>query len=219
MNVFELLNSGEETTGETVHGVAVGIVTNNHDPDGLGRVKIKLPWRGNGDETFWARIATLMAGNSRGTYFLPEVGDEVVVTFQHGDINHPFIIGALWNGRDKPPESNQNGKNNIRKIKSRSGHEIIFNDDKEMKAESLKIHTQGGHTILLDDSLGKEKIEIKDKIGANTIVIDSVQNAITIKSAAQLKINALNIEIEAGGMMTLKAGAIMNIQGSLVKIN
>src|SRR3972149_536693 len=103
MSILEALQG----TGQDVRlisGVVPGIVTNNQDPDGLGRVKIKFPWLSDDNETDWVRIATLMAGGQRGGFFLPEVGDEVLVAFEHGDINHPYVIGALWNGVDKPPE-------------------------------------------------------------------------------------------------------------------
>lgn len=200
-----------------VTGVVVGIVTNNKDTEGMGRVKVKFPWRGDADESYWARVATLMAGKDRGTFFLPEVEDEVLVAFDHGDINHPYIIGALWNGVDTPPETNSDGKNNIRKIKSRSGHEIIFGD--EQSKEKIELHTNAGHTIILDDSAGNEKIEIKDKTGNNSITIDSVQNAITISSQMKLSIKARMIEIEAEGMMTIKSGANLTIQGAIVQIN
>jgi uncharacterized protein involved in type VI secretion and phage assembly len=129
------------------------------------------------------------------------------------------VIGACWNKEDKPPEINSDGKNNIRKIKSRSGHEIIFNDDHEKGQEQFQIHTKAGHSILLDDSTGREKIEIKDKTGSNVISIDSVTNTITIQSAATLKLKAAMIEIEAQTTLSIKAGAMMTIQGALVKIN
>ena len=207
----------EGSRDRRVAGVVVGIVTNNKDTEGMGRVKVKFPWRGDTDESYWARVATLMAGKDRGTFFLPEVEDEVLVAFDHGDINHPYVIGALWNGVDTPPETNSDGKNNIRKIKSRSGHEIIFGD--EQSKEKIELHTNAGHTIILDDSAGKEKIEIKDKTGNNSITIDSVQNAITISSQMKLSIKAQMIEIEAEGMMTIKSGANLTIQGAIVQIN
>lgn len=216
MSILEALGYEDREVGR-VYGVAAGIVTNNHDPDGLGRVKIKFPWLSDDNETDWVRIATLMAGGGRGSFFLPEVGDEVLVAFEHGDINHPYVIGALWNGKDKPPETNSDGKNNIRKIKSRSGHEIILND--EQSKEQVVIKTKGGHTITLDDTAGKEKIEIKDKTGSNSVAIDSVQNNMDIKCSMQLKIKANIIEIAADSMMTLKAGATLTLQGALVKIN
>ena len=156
---------------EEISGVVVGIMTNNRDPVGIGRVKVRFPWRDESKESGWTRAVTLMAGKGRGTYFLPEVGDEVLISFDHGDIHHPYVIGALWNGEDTPPEANTDGKNNIRMIKSRSGHKIILNDTEG--EEKLEIKTESGHSIVLDDTLGGEKIEIKDNKG-NSIAIDSV---------------------------------------------
>jgi uncharacterized protein involved in type VI secretion and phage assembly len=217
MSFLELIK--EEDKGGMINGLVMGIVTNNKDPESMGRVKLSFPWRDAEDESYWARVAAPMAGKERGMFFLPEVGDEVLVAFEMGDIHHPYVIGSLWNGEDTPPETNPDGKNNIRMIKSRSGHQIIFNDnDIEMK-EKLEIHTRAGHTILLDDSAGGEKIEIRDKTGSNSIIIDSVQNSISLESSMQLKIKSSMIEIESEGMMTIKAGATLDIQGMLVKIN
>jgi uncharacterized protein involved in type VI secretion and phage assembly len=268
MSILDALGNGDKTVGRT-YGVVAGIVTNNKDPDELGRLKVKFPWFSDNNETDWVRLTTFMAGGVRGSFFLPEVGDEVLVAFEHGNINRPYVIGALWNGVDKPPETNSDGKNNIRKIKSRSGHELIFND-KENK-ENVEIHTKAGHRIFLDDASGEEKLEILDKTGNNSILIDSVENSITvsgqkkidinsgnnsiiinsdensiaissqmkieiksgsnsitidsvansiaISSQVQLSIKAQSIEIEAGGMMTIKSSGILTLQGSLVKIN
>jgi uncharacterized protein involved in type VI secretion and phage assembly len=212
-------HEGQVEEAGLIKGVAVGVVTQNRDPDSLGRVKVKFPWRENPDESHWARIAAPMAGVNRGTWFLPEVGDEVLVAFEAENVEHPYLLGALWNGQDNPPETNQDGQNNIRKIRSRSGHEIIFNDDSQTKKEKIEVHTNGGHKIVLDDSLGSEKIEVKDRAGTNFIVIDSVQNSLTIESGLSLTIKSTNINIEASATMTLKAGAILTIQGTLVKIN
>lgn len=218
MSILDVLRT-EEQHIRRVNGVSAGIVTNNQDPEGLGRVKIRFPWLSDDNETDWVRIATLMAGGDRGSFFLPEVEDEVLVAFEHGDINHPYVIGALWNGVDKPPETNRDGQNNIRKIKSRSGHEFIFNDDNTAMQEKVEIHTNSGHKIVLDDSAGQEKIEIVDKTGSNKINIDSVQNSITIESALQLKFKATIVEIEATTSLTLKSNAVLTIQGLPVKIN
>lgn len=157
------------------YGVTVGVVTNNQDPDKLGRIKVKFPWLSDKDESYWARIVAPMAGKERGMYFLPEVDDEVLVAFEHGQVEFPYILGALWNGKDKPPGTNDDGKNNQRLIKSRSGH-----------------------TIVLDDTESKETIIIRDKTGKNEIVIDSSRNAITIKSEQDLT-------IEAKSKMSLKS--------------
>lgn len=217
MSILDVLQETGENRGNRIGGVVIGIVTNNLDPDGLYRVKLKFPWRDDGDESYWARIATLMAGNDRGAYFLPDVGDEVLVAFEHGDISHPFVLGALWNGQDKPPESNSDGKNNVREIKSRSGHEIILDDTNG--TEKIEIHTKAGHKITLDDSSGGEKIEIVDKSGGNSIKMDSNQNSIGIESAGQLKIKSQVVQIESGATMEIKAGATLTIKGALVQIN
>ncbi|MEC4676423.1 MAG: phage baseplate assembly protein V [Nitrospirota bacterium] len=218
MSIMDALG-GQEQDIRRAYGVAAGIVTNNQDPDGLGRVRIRFPWLSDDNETDWVRIATMMAGSERGSFFLPEVGDEVLVAFEHGDINHPFVIGMLWNGVDTPPETNSDGQNNIRKIKSRSGHEIIFDDNDTAQQEKLEIRTNAGHRIILDDSSGQEKIEIIDKTGNNKMTVDSVQNSINIESVMQLKIKANIVEIEGTSSLTLKSNAILTIQGLPVKIN
>ena len=105
MNFWNLLvdTPEKEANLQKIYGVVIGIVTNNQDPDKLGRVKVQFPWLSNEDESFWARIASPMAGDKRGIYFLPEVDDEVLVVFEHGDMRFPYVIGALWNGQDSPP--------------------------------------------------------------------------------------------------------------------
>jgi len=155
--------------------VTVGIVTNNQDPDGLGRVKVKLPWLSEEHESHWARLLTPMAGPERGLYCLPEVDDEVLVAFEHGQVEFPYVLGALWNGQDKPPEQNDDGQNNKRTLKSRSGH-----------------------LITLDDTKDQEQIIIRDKTGKNEIVIDSQNNALSIRVEGDLT-------IEAKGKISLKS--------------
>ncbi len=196
-----------------IYGVVVGIVTDNKDPDKLGRVKVKIPRISGEDESNWARVASFMAGKERGAFFLPEVDDEVLVAFEYGDINIPYIIGSLWNGKDTPPLTNDDGKNNIRMIKSRSGH-----------------------IIRLDDTDGKEKIEIVDKTGNNMIVVDTKDKKISIKSDKDIEISAPNgkvtieardieakssasTKVEASAGMDLKASGTMNIKGATVNIN
>ncbi|MBD2251980.1 phage baseplate assembly protein V [Nostoc parmelioides] len=164
----------EEDQRDRLYGVMIGIVTNNQDPENMGRVKLKFPWLSDRDESYWARVVTPMAGAGRGLYFLPEVEDEVLVAFEHGQVEFPYVLGALWNGVDKPPIDNKNGKNNQRLIKSRSGH-----------------------TILLDDTDGVEKVIIRDRTSKNEIVIDSSQNAIAVNSEK-------NITLNTKGTITLK---------------
>lgn len=185
--ILGVLGDRNKALGRT-YGVVTGIVTDNKDPEELGRLKVKFPWFSDDNETDWVRMTTFMAGGMCGSFFLPDVGDEVLVAFEHGNINRPYIIGALWNGVDKPPETNSDGKNNIRKIKSRSGHELIFND--EENKENLEIHTKAGHKIFLNDTSDEEKLEILDKTGNNLIVIDSVENSITISGQKKIDIKS-----------------------------
>ena len=195
------------------YGVMVAIVTNNRDPDGLHRVKLRFPWLSETDESHWARVATPMAGNGRGCYFLPEVDDEVLVAFEHGSVEHPFVLGALWNGSDKPTEDNGSGSNDHRSITSRSGH-----------------------VIRLGDRSGGEAIEIIDKTGSNRIVITSTDNKIAIEargdieitsSTGRLKMSAIGVEIQsqtdvkiqAQTTIDVNANAQVSIQAALVKLN
>jgi uncharacterized protein involved in type VI secretion and phage assembly len=193
-------------------GVVVGIVTNNNDPDKLGRVKVRFPWLNNTDESDWARVLAPMAGKGRGTYFLPEVDDEVLLVFDRGDLRVPYVIGSLWNGKDTAPAGNEDGKNNVRMIKSRSGHTIKLNDEK-----------------------GKETIEIVDASGENSVVIDTAANTLTIKAkeklvliagkSIELQANTIvtqsdaDTSIKAKGNMAVEASAKLKVAGSQVDIN
>lgn len=198
-----------------ITGVVIGIVSDNDDPEGLGRVKLRFPWRTAEDESHWARIAVPMAGPDRGTYFLPEEGDEVLVAFEDGDIHHPYVVGALWNGQDEPPADNADGNNDIRTVRSRSGHEIRMNDsDTEGRVE---ITTNGGHSIVLDDATGSETITIDD--GQNTIEFDSTQGAVTVSGGTKLSLDAPMLELNASGNLDIQAGGVLTLQGSLININ
>src|SRR5690242_883455 len=89
-----------QPNGERSYGVRIAIVTDNQDPNGYGNVKVRLPWLGDSDTNsyeVWARLATMMGGDNRGSWFVPEVGDEVLVAFDGGNPNRPYVIGALWN--------------------------------------------------------------------------------------------------------------------------
>ena len=168
MNVVELLaqSQGRDALVGKVYGAVVGVVTSLDDPDGLGRVKVAYPWLQDDIESPWARMVSFMAGNDRGAVFRPEIEDEVLVVFEHGDMRRPYVIGALWNGSDAiPEERGADADNNIRLIKSRSGHTIIF-----------------------DDSDGEEVITIND-IHGNTVELNS--DGVVIRSDA-IKIGSVD---------------------------
>jgi uncharacterized protein involved in type VI secretion and phage assembly len=215
MNLLDILQASHNHVNGLApcYGVVVALVTNNNDPEGLGRIKVQFPWLSEVQESHWARIASLMAGKDRGTYFLPEVDDEVLVAFEHGDLRFPYILGMLWNGKDTVPAKNEDEKNNIRMIKSRSGH-----------------------TIRLDDTEGKEKIEILDKTGKNSLVFDTAQNTITIaveqdltlsapKGKIELAAQTINLAAKGSIKLTAQQGmdietrGTMNLQGSMINLN
>lgn len=107
-----------------VNGVSVGLVTNVDDPAKQGRIKVVFPWLDDKKESDWLRIATAMAGGNRGSFLMPEVNDEVLVAYDHGDSRFPIVIGFLWNGQDKPPSDDVRD----RRIMSKNGHHIRFLD-------------------------------------------------------------------------------------------
>jgi uncharacterized protein involved in type VI secretion and phage assembly len=187
-HLLDVLSPSPHESGR-VYGVVVGIVTNNKDPDNMARVKVRFPWLSDDEESWWARIATVMAGKNRGSYFIPEVDDEVLVAFDHGDMRFPYILGSVWNGKDTSPENNSDGENNIREIKSRSGH-----------------------IIRLDDKDGKEKITIVDKTGGNQMVIDSSDNSIQITCTQKMTLHAQDIEINADSSIKINAGTSLDVQ-------
>jgi uncharacterized protein involved in type VI secretion and phage assembly len=209
-NISDLVTTEEaqESKARGVKGVAVGIVTKNNDPEGLGRVKLHFQWLSEENETDWTRIATLMAGADRGSFFLPDVEDEVLVAFEHGDINRPIVIGALWSNEDKAPVVNSDGLNNVKKIRTRSGHEIIFDDTSQK--ERIEISTKARHKIVIDDTSGSSKILVQDATEQNSIEIDSITGSISISSASNIRLKSASIDIEGLAAVNIKAPIINN---------
>ena len=197
--------------GGFVKGVALALVTQNQDPDGLGRVKLRYPWHHDANESDWARIAVPMAGNGRGSVFLPEIGDEVLVAFEREDMRFPYVLGALWNGVDKPPEGNAGGNNDVRMLKTRKGHVLTFDDGAK---GSIALRLSDGKQLRIDD----DGVRLDDGAG-NQIAIDSKSGAMTLEAAGKLTLKAPVIAIESSRTLTLKASATASLQGQLVTIN
>ena len=177
-----LLGGDTNHADARISGVVPAIVTNNNDSGDVqaARVKVKYPWFPSGTngklESDWARVAVIGGGKDRGIYFMPEVDDEVLVAFEQGDINRPYVLGGLWNGKDAPPEAIGNivkgGKVGLRMIKSRTGH-----------------------VIKLEESDSVEMISIIDKSTKNSIVLDAKAGTVTVKSDKDMV-------FDAGGKMT-----------------
>jgi uncharacterized protein involved in type VI secretion and phage assembly len=189
--------------GGPYYGAYPALVREVTDPDGQGRVKVALPWcpdpEGSGAYEVWARLATLMAGNNRGAWFIPDVGDEVLVVFLGGDPRHPFVVGGLWNGEDAPPESMDDaGRNQLKKIRSRNGVTVTF-DDRDGQ-ERLVLETPGGQKVTLKDGPGA--VEILDSSG-NSVKLET--SGITVTAVAKVTVQASAVEVSAG-MVTVNAG-------------
>jgi uncharacterized protein involved in type VI secretion and phage assembly len=198
-------------TGGHAKGVAVAIVRQNKDTSGLGRVRVSYPWHSEPSESYWARVAMPMAGKQRGTYFIPEVEDEVLVAFERGDLRFPYVVGSLWNGKEKSPETNGDGKNDIRQIRSRKGHKLTFDDGRKGR---VQLELDDGKTLTLDD----DGIALDDGKG-NRLVIKTLGGTMTIEAATKLTLKAPQIAIEASGTLDVKSSALLNLRGSLVNIN
>ena len=176
------------------YGVYPARVADNKDPEAQGRLRILF----EGQE-YWARLATLMAGNNRGSWFIPDVNDEVLIAFEDGDLRRPYVIGALWNGFDRPPESMDGpGSNNRQVLRSRNGVKITLDDQDGQ--EQFIIETPGAQKITLKDGPGS--IVIEDSNGSS-IKLES--SGLTVTAPGKLTINASIIEVGAG-MVTVNAG-------------
>lgn len=249
MDSTEFFGAEPEDQVARAEGLFVGQVTDNKDPKNLGRVKVKFPFRDKDDASWWARVGTEMASKQYGTWFLPEVGDEVVVGFENGKVRYPIVLGSLYTGsKKKPPYNNSNEENNHRAIKSRSGHLIDLHDKKNK--EKIVIKTGKGRTITMKDKSGSESITLED--GKNTVKMDkpgkeislkapggtismsakeitmsatqkvsiSAKQKVSISAKAQVNISSKGkLQMKSSGMGKLQSSGILQVKGSLVQIN
>ncbi|MDT5267894.1 MAG: hypothetical protein QOH49_80 [Acidobacteriota bacterium] len=184
------------------YGVFPALVSDIVDPDGQGRVKVKLPWSpdtSGASYEAWARLATLMGGNNRGSWFIPDVNDEVLIMFEAGDPRRPYVVGGLWNGSDAPPDSMDGAGNNYRKVvRSRNGVQITLDDTDGQ--EKMILETPGGQKVTLKDGPGA--VEIVDSNG-NSIKLET--SGITITASSKVTVNATLVQVSAS-MLTVDAG-------------
>jgi phage protein D len=203
----------QEETNPVPPGLVIGIVTDNDDPEGLGRVKVKYPWFSPEHASDWARVLAVGGGPNRGVQFMPEINDEVLIGFELGDMHHPYVLGGLWNGLDKPPlktdKAVSGGKVWQRAIYSRTGHFVaLVEDGIESDKDYILIETARGRAIRMTDTF--KKIEITTE--RHTVTIDDQNSHVTVDSQGDITIRAL-------GKISIQGLAGVDIQGAMVKIN
>jgi phage protein D len=189
-------------------GLMIGIVTDNQDPEGQGRVKVKYPSLSSDHASDWARVVAVGAGAQRGIQFLPEVDDEVLVGFEMGDVHHPYILGGLWNGQDGPPKPSGEvlggGRVERRIIRSRSGHTIILDDSDS--SGSISIEDRKGNKIVLDSLMNNLTIEVKGDAAL------TAEGNLSLKARGQIEINGMGVKIDGGG-------ATVDVKGTVINLN
>lgn len=196
------------------YDVYYGIVTQNKDPDGLNRIKVRLPWMdaGETDQTHWAQLLTPMEGDKFGWYTLPDIDDVVVLVFVDGDSKQPVIVGGIWSKTDNSPETNEDGKNNFRGYRSRSGHRLILDDSSKTK-------------VVLADKTAKNMIGIgqfdKDGAGPNVCAVYKPPmsgtcgiSVSTMEGKMELTCKDGKLSIEAQGEVKINATTSINIKAS-----
>jgi uncharacterized protein involved in type VI secretion and phage assembly len=189
----------------TLPGVYYGIVTQNKDPENLDRIKVRLPWldKGDTDQTYWAQLSTPMEGQKFGWYTLPDIDDAVLVMFMAGDIRQPVLIGGVWSKPDEPPEVNEDGKNNFRGYRSRTGHRMILDDSQKPK-------------VVIADMTAKNMVGVgnfpADGTGANKCAV--YKPGMSGDSGISVSTMEGKLEIVATGKITFKAGQAVKMNAT-----
>ena len=209
-----------------IQGLQIGIVSQlESDPDGEDRILVKMPIIDNNESGVWARVACIDAGDNRGTFFRPEIDDEVVVGFLNNDPRKPVVLGGL-NSSSKPSPSPATDDNHEKGYISRSEMKMIFNDEKK----SVLIETPGGKSVTMDEDAGVIKMEDENgnkiTMNADGITIES-KKKITLKTNDDIEIQGKDIKntaqasfkADGTGGIELTSSAIAKLKGSLVQIN
>lgn len=207
---------GEDTVRNApLPGVAPAIVIQNIDVTGQGRVQLELPWLA--DIKPWARVASPSAGSGRGLYMIPQIGDEVLVAFAHGDLREPYVIGSLWNQLDRPPYTTPEAPAAYRTLQTPLGHQFEFDDLRQ----TITLRTAAGQKI----SLGPTEISVSPQEGMAEITL-RIDGSITIKGknainieGIEVSLKGMNVSIEGQANVQIKAGAVCEVQGGLIKLN
>jgi uncharacterized protein involved in type VI secretion and phage assembly len=223
-NIIDVL--GRHDGERKLFGVVTAIVTNNQDPEQLGRVKVQFRWLSEDDESSWARIAVPMAGKGSGSFFLPDVDDEVLVAFEQGDIRFPYVLGALWRSGAEPPLDNADGENSVREIRTPAGLSVAFDDQSgtiviaDANARAMVTVTDGVVTIDAPDGIeltsgvGPGKVTITDGM----VTIDAPDGIELTSGGGTVRIDGTSVEIAASASLTLEASGTVDLKGAVINL-
>ncbi len=190
-------------------GLAFGTVQGDHDPSGLGRIRVRLELHQDDETSFWARLAVPMVGNETGTWFRPHEGDEVLVGFIGEDASHPVILGGVWNSNAPPPEFQSDESNEVRVIRTPDRHELRFNDGSDAEIE---LQMSDGSRLFLKDG----EATLEDRQGTKVSMKDGT---LTLQAQTKIELSAPTIEIKAQTQLKLSGGGSCKIEAGLVEIN
>jgi phage protein D len=198
--------------------LVVGIVTNNKDPDEMGRVRVKYPVLSDDKEGWWARVVTPSAGKERGLMMLPVEGEEVLVGFEHDDTTRPYVIGSVFNGKDKPGKELAADDGSLGIL---SDHKIVMKSKEDMKITSdakLELQIKGDGTLKFD-AARKEQVgtNFDLKVGSNMTTKSDMN--LSLEAGAQLTIKGAMISIESSGPLTIKGNPVSIDGGTAVSIS
>ncbi len=202
--------------GMQMLGVAVAEVIDNLDTTSLGRVQLRLPWLPGVEP--WARVAAASAGPGRGAYFIPQIGEEVLVAFQHGDVRDPYIVGTLWNAQDRPPSKTPLDPQTRRVIRTPVGHQIELDDQEQ----TVTVETSTGQKL----TLTPDKIEMTTTDGTASVVLETT-GSVSVSADVKIELKApsitlngdVEVKIQSSGTASIDGGALCQVQAALVKIN
>lgn len=205
----------------TLPGVYYGIVTQNKDPENLNRIKVRLPWldKGDVDQTHWAQLLTPMEGKKFGWYTLPDIDDAVLVAFVGGDMRQPVLIGGVWSKTDAPPEVNEDGKNNFRGYRSRTGHRLILDDSQKPKLVVADMTAKNvlGMGEFAENGTGQNKSAVwkPGMAGEKGISLSTLEGKMEVVATGKITIKAgQNVKMNATETVDVKAGSALKLEGS-----
>jgi len=203
-SILGLVSQGSAGTTDRMPGVVIALVDDNDDPQAMGRVRLRFPWMGDEAVSFWARVAMPGAGKDCGMVWIPQVDDEVLVAFEHGDPSRPFVIGALWNGTDTPPLGDSlfdAGKVKRSGFVSRSGHKLVFFDDPGESGIAL-ISSDNKFRISLNETKGQVHVYFDGKL-----LLEGTGD-VEVKTQGNFKVDASGVEIKASGQTAIKGATV-----------